>query len=395
MPFRVMITLLTVMAADNPFVYGEIVAAGAFADRDEDYHRLTADLRAGQKVFLISPRRYGKSSLVRRTLDALARERVLTVSVTVAGSSSYVGFLEAYAHALLSAGTPASRLRQWAADLLRSVRPELRVEASESGATAVSLSFPLVRTSRDVERLAAEVFALPGRIAAARKRPMAIALDEFQAIASFNGGSVEEALRAAVQQQRDVGYVFAGSEPSLMERMISPRRPFYKAGPVMRLQKIDAGEFAAWLDARFTKTGLRADAGLGAAIVDLADNVPYDVQRLAHETWDDVRAAGRKTVGVDDLHATLTRMMRQQGTVFEEQWQRLTLAQRGVLRALVLEQGRELLSSDVRQRHRLAGASSVQSSIAALVREDIVMRDGPRYMLTDSLYREWIARRTF
>lgn len=398
------------MAADNPFVYGEIVAAGAFADRDEEYHRLTTDLGAGQKVFLISPRRYGKSSLIRRTLDALARERVLTVSVTVAGSSSYVGFLEAYAQALLAADTPVSRLRQWAGELMRSIRPEITVDASGPGTAAVSLSFPAVRSARDVERLAAEVFALPGRIAAARKRKMAIALDEFQTIASFDppassgsprassrgdGFRVEEALRAAVQQQRDVGYVFAGSEPSLMERMISSRRPFYKAGPVMRLQKIDPDEFAGWLEARFTKTGLRAEAGLGAALVDLADNVPYDVQRLAHETWDDVRAAGRKTVGLDDLHTTLTRMMRQQATIFEEQWQRLTLAQRGVLRALVLEQGHELLSADVRQRHRLAGASSVQSSIAALVREDIVMRDGPRYMLTDSLYREWIARRTF
>lgn len=384
------------MAADNPFIYGEIVAAGAFADRDEEYHQLTTDLRAGQKVFLISPRRYGKSSLIRRTLDALARERVLTVSVTVAGSSSYVGFLEAYAHALLAVDTPAGKLRQWAAELMRSVRPEITVDASGPGTSAVSLSFPTVRSTRDVERLAAEVFALPGRIAAARKRPMVIALDEFQAIAAFDSGTaVEEALRAAVQQQRDVGYVFAGSEPSLMERMVSSRRPFYKAGPVMRLQKIDPVEFGDWLEARFTKTGLKAEAGLGAALVDLADNVPYDVQRLAHETWDDVRAAGRKTVGLDDLHTTLTRMMRQQGTVFEEQWQRLTLAQRAVLRALVLELGRELLSAGVRQRHRLASASSVQSSLAALVREDIIMRDGPRYMLTDSLYREWIARRTF
>jgi hypothetical protein len=224
---------------------------------------------------------------------------------------------------------------------------------------------------------------------------MAIALDEFQTIAAFNGGSVEEALRAAVQQQRSVGYVFAGSEPSLMERMIGPRRPFYKAGPVMRLQKIDPQEFADWLDARFAKTGLKPEDGLGASIVDLADNVPYDVQRLAHETWDDVRAAGRKTVGVEDLHATLSRMLRQQSTVLEEAWQRLTLAQRAVLRALVLEQGRELLSADVRRRHRLAGASSVQSSLTALVNADIVMRDGPRYLLTDSLYREWIARRTF
>jgi hypothetical protein len=396
------------MAATNPFIYGEIVAAGAFADRDEEYHRLTTDLASGQKIFLISPRRYGKSSLIRRSLDSLAKERVITVSVTVAGSSSYIGFLENYARALIAAETPAGKFRQWAAELLRAVRPEISIDAGgpeRMGLPSVSLSFPTVRTARDAGRLATEVFALPGRIAAARKRKMAIALDEFQTIASFdsstssgsksNGGSVEEALRAAVQQQRDVGYVFAGSEPSLMDRMIGPRRPFYKAGPVMRLQKIAPDEFADWLDARFAKTGFRPDEGLGAAIVDLADNVPYDVQRLAHETWDDARAAGKKSVGVDDLHGTLSRILRQQGIVFEETWQRLTLAQRGVLRALVLESGEELLSAGVRERHRLAGASSVQSSLAALVREDIVMRDGQKYMLTDSLYREWIARKTF
>ncbi len=391
------------MAAANPFIYGEIVAAGAFADRDEEYHRLTTDLAAGQKIFLISPRRYGKSSLIRRSLDSLAKERVITVSITVAGSSSYIGFLENYARALIAAETPVGRFRQWAAELMRTIRPEISVDAGgpyRMGPPGVSLSFPSVRTARDAGRLATEVFALPGRIAAARKRKMAIALDEFQTIASFDeaprgSGGVEDALRAAVQQQRDVGYVFAGSEPSLMDRMISPRRPFYKAGPVMRLQKIDPAEFAEWLDARFAKTGLRPEDGLGAAIVDLADNVPYDVQRLAHETWDDARAAGKKSVGVDDLHGTLSRILRQQGIVFEETWQRLTLAQRGVLRALVLESGEELLSAGVRQRHRLAGASSVQSSLAALVREDIVMRDGARYLLTDSLYREWIARKTF
>ncbi len=386
------------MAATNPFIYGEIVAAGAFADRDEEYHRLTTDLAAGQKIFLISPRRYGKSSLIRRSLDSLAKERVITVSVTVAGSSSYIGFLENYARALIAAETPIGRFRQWAAELLRAVRPEISVDPGgpgRMGLPSVSLSFPTVRTARDASRLATEVFALPGRIAAARKRRMAIALDEFQTIASFDEGSVEEALRAAVQHQRDVGYVFAGSEPSLMDRMIGPRRPFYKAGPVMRLQKIDPIEFAAWLDARFTKTGLRPEERLGSAIVDLADNVPYDVQRLAHETWDDARAAGKKSVGVEDLHGTLSRILRQQGIMFEETWQRLTLAQRGVLRALVLESGAELLSAGVRQRHRLAAPSSVQSSLAALIREDIVMRDGSRYMLTDSLYREWIARKTF
>ena len=381
-------------AAANPFIYGEIVTSAAFADRDAERQRLGRDLAAGQKVFLISPRRYGKSSLVRDVLRGLARENVLTAEVTVASSSSYVGFLEAYAQALIAADTPASRLRRWAGELLQTVRPELRFDTDPVGRSRFALAFPAVRTARDTARLAAEVFALPGRIAAVRKQRMAIALDEFQAIASFNGGSVEHALRAAVQDQRAVGYVFAGSEPSLMERMLGPRRPFYKAGPVMRLEKIDETVFADFIDERFAATGVQPEDGLGAAIVDLAANVPYDVQRLAHETWDDVKATGSRTAGLADLHNTLTRLLGEQHTVFEESWQRLTLPQRAVLRALVLQDGRGLLSADVRTRHRLPGASTVQAALAALVRQDIVMKEGSRYVAGDSLYREWVARQT-
>lgn len=379
----------------NPFVYGEIVTTDAFADRETERDRLRRDLASGQKVFLISPRRYGKSSLVRDVLRSLARDGILTVEVTVAASSSYVGFLESYARALVTAETPVSRVRQWAVDLLKAVRPEVRMETAPAGDASLRLAFPSVRSSRDAARLASEVFALPAKIAAARKQRLAIALDEFQAVEAFDEGGVEHTLRAAVQEQRAVGYVFAGSEPTLMERIISAKRPFYKAGPVMRLQKIEPAVFADWLERRFKASGQRPEPGLGMAIVELAGNVPYDVQRLAHETWDDVHDAGRRAATLDDLHATLTRLLNEQHTVFEESWQRLTLAQRAALRALVLEDGREMLSSDVRTKHRLAGASSVQSALGALVKQDVVMKDGPVYVVTDSLYREWVARRTF
>jgi hypothetical protein len=383
------------MSPDNPFVYGEIVSAAAFADRDEERARLAADLAAGQKVFLISPRRYGKSSLVRDVMRGLARQNFLTVEVTVAASSSYIGFLEAYAHALVAADTPASRLRRWATELLGAIRPEFRMDADPTGRAKFALAFPAVRTARDAARVAAEVFALPARIAAARKQRMAVALDEFQTIAAFDGGTVEHALRAAVQDQRQVGYVFSGSEPSLMERMLGPRRPFYKAGPVMRLQKINAQDFAVFIESRFQGSGVRPEAGLGEAIVDLAANVPYDVQRLAHETWDDVKAAGRKAASVEDLHLTLTRLLGEQQTVFEESWQRLTLPQRAVLRAVVIEEGKEVMSADVRARHRLPGTSTVQAALAALLRQDIITKDQGRYVAVDSLYREWVARKTF
>jgi len=383
------------VAGENPFVYGEIVPKSAFVDREAERDRLVTDLADCQKVFLISPRRYGKSSLVRQALGALSKQSVITLEVTVSAFSSYVAFLEGYTRALASLDSRSERARSWIRDFFRGVKPELRVEAGASGG-GLTVSFPSVRTQRDAARLAEEVFALPARIAARLECTLAIALDEFQAIASYNGGSVEQALRAAVQQQRRVGYVFSGSEPSLMEQMIGPRRPFYKAGPVMRLGRIPPDVFSAFIEEKFRKSGFNPEEGFGAAIIDLSGNLPYDVQRLAHETWDDVSSRRKRGVGLEDLHATLHRLLAEQDTIFEAVWQRLTLAQRAALRAVVLERGAGVLSADVRERHRLGGASSVQKALEALQREDIVTReDDGTYAVVDSLMREWVARKTY
>lgn len=379
---------------ENPFVYGEIVPVGAFADRLDELDRLVRDLESGQKVFLISPRRFGKSSLIAQALATLRRRGALAAEVTVASHSSYVAFLEGYTRALVALETSWERARVWLRDAFRSTRPEVRLEPGAAGVGRMAVSFPGVHAERDVNRLAAEVFELPGRIASARKRRVVVALDEFQAVTAFDGGRIEQMLREAVQRQRQVGYVFAGSEPTLMERMVGPRRPFYKAGPVMRLDRIPPDAFAAFIESRFAKSGIRPEAGLGAAMVDLGGNLPYDVQRLAHETWDDLRAAGRKRATIEDLHTTLRRLLLEHEPVLEARWQRLTLAQRATLRAVVLGEGRELLSAGARVRYRLGGPSSVQHSLGALVRDDIVMREGSRFVAIDSLLREWVARRT-
>jgi len=378
--------------AANPFVYGEVVPKSAFVGRKAELDRLVADLADGQKVFLISPRRYGKSSLIRHAFGALGRDRVDTLEVTVSSFSSYVAFLEGYVRAL-AALDARDQGRSWLRDLFTTFRPELRADRDAGG---LAVSFPAVRTPRDAARLGAEVFALPGRLAARRGRRLVIALDEFQAVTGYDGGNVEQALRAAVQLQRQVGYVFAGSEPSLMEQMVSSRRPFYKAGPIVRLGRIPADAFARFIDDRFKKSGLTPEAGLGTGIVDVAGNLPYDVQRLAHETWDDVTAARARAVSLEDVHQTLHRLLAEQEIFFESLWQRLTLSQRAVLRAVVLDHGHEILGADVRTRYRLGGASSVQTSLAALQRLDLIAReDDGRYAVVDSLMREWVARKTF
>src|SRR4051795_10858204 len=134
----------------NPFVYGEVVPAAAFVDREIELERLSDDLRAGQKIFLISPRRYGKSSLVRQALAAVSRSGVLTAEVTVSSFSSYVAFLEGYAQALVSIETRLDRVKAWLRDFVVSVRAEVRVEPDRAGARQLTVAFPAVRTERDV-----------------------------------------------------------------------------------------------------------------------------------------------------------------------------------------------------------------------------------------------------
>ena len=137
----------------NPFVYGEVVPASAFVDRVAELDRLVRDLAAGQKVFLISPRRYGKSSLVRRALAAMSQKGALTVEVTVSSFSSYVAFLEGYARALAAAETKSDRARTWLRDAISSTRIDLsadaRVDPSGHGAASMRVAFPNARTDRD------------------------------------------------------------------------------------------------------------------------------------------------------------------------------------------------------------------------------------------------------
>ena len=164
----------------------------------------------------------------------------------------------------------------------------------------------------------------------------------------------------------------------------------------MRLEKIDPNEFADFIDARFAGSGVRPEDGLGAAIVELAENVPYDVQRLAHETWDDVKAAGKKTAGLDDLHAHADAAAR-----------RAAHGVRRIVAAADAAAARRAARAGARGRPRAAvGGRAVappparhvdafRPALAALVRQDIITKDTGRYVTVDSLYREWVARKTY
>src|SRR5262247_3470932 len=110
---------------ENPFIFGEIVKQRHFVDREKELQSLTRDLADGQKVFLLSPRRFGKSSLVSMALLKLKKRHIRTVSLTVSSYSSYAQFLEKFAEKVLRAAGRWERVKDWVTRFGRQVKPDV------------------------------------------------------------------------------------------------------------------------------------------------------------------------------------------------------------------------------------------------------------------------------
>jgi uncharacterized protein len=374
---------------ENPFVFGEIIEEPNFVDREQELTQLVRDLADGQKIFLLSPRRFGKSSLVALALLRLRKRYIHTVSITVSSYSSYTQFLEKFAEKVLRAAGPWERVKDWVTRFGRSVKPDIGYNMT-TGEVSVSLG---KGPGFNPVPIAPEVFAMPGELAKNAGFRMAICLDEFQQIADFDSGSVENAIRNQVQEQREVGYVFAGSQPSLMREMLSSRRPFHKAGPQIFLDKIPADAWKEFIARQFAKRSRKVSKGAMEALLTTADLIPYDVQRIAHELWDYAELRDKRELDTPDVHTVTESLVAGQSTWYENLWEQLSAGQRGVLQALAERGPAEIYSQAVRNDFRLGPASSVQKALHSLDTKDILDRYNDKYFFLDPLFPCWIRKK--
>jgi uncharacterized protein len=374
---------------ENPFVFGEIIDDANFVNRTDELSNLVRDLADGQKVFLLSPRRFGKSSLVALALLKLKKRHIHTVNLTVSSYSSYAQFLEKFAEKVLRAAGPWERVKDWVTRFGREVKPDVSINMA-TGEISLSLG---KGAGFDPAPIAPDVFALPGELTKNAGFRMAICLDEFQQISQFNGGSVENAIRNQVQEQREVGYVFAGSQPSLMEEMLSAKRPFHKAGPQMFLDKIPANDWKDFITRHFRKRSRTLDEQGLETLLASADLIPYDVQRIAHELWDYAELKDKRQLDVSDVKSVIESLVTSQSTYYELLWEQFSARQRAALQAIAYRGASEIYSQAVREEFRLGPASSVQKALQSLDSRDILDRYKGNYFFLDPLFPSWIRRK--
>ena len=376
-------------AHENPFIFGEIIDDENFVNRTTELRQLVRDLADGQKVFLLSPRRFGKSSLVAMALLKLKKRHIHTVNLTVSSYSSYAQFLEKFAEKVLRAAGPWDRVKDWVTRFGRQVKPDVNYNIT-TGEVSLSLG---KGAGFDPAPIAPEIFALPGELTRNGDFRMAICLDEFQQITEFNGGSVENVIRNQVQEQRGVGYVFAGSQPSLMQEMLSASRPFHKAGPQVFLDKISAPDWKQFITAQFQRRGRTVTEPALELLLNAADLIPYDVQRIAHELWDQAELQNKKQLDVSDVEAVVNALVSGQSTYFELLWEQLAPRQRAALQALAARGATDLYSQTLREEFRLGPASTLQKSFQSLDAKDILDRYKGEYFFLDPLFPLWIKKR--
>jgi len=374
---------------ENPFIFGEIIEQPNFVNRTDELNQLIRDLADGQKVFLLSPRRFGKSSLVALALLKLKKRHIHTVSLTVSSYASYAQFLEKFAEKVLRAAGPWDRVKDWVARFGRIVKPDVNYNMA-TGEVSVSLGRG---SGFDPTPVAPEVFAMPGELTKNAGFRMAICLDEFQQISEFDGGSVENTIRNQVQKQREVGYVFAGSQPSLMKEMLSAERPFHKAGPQMFLDKIPASAWEEFIARQFAKRGRKLDEQAMETLLATADLIPYDVQRIAHELWDYAELKDKRDLSTSDVNSVIDALVSSQSTYYELLWEQRSAGQRAVLQALAQRGASAIYSQAVRSEFRLGPASTVQKALQSLDSKDVLDRYKEAYFFLDPLFPHWIRKK--
>lgn len=372
----------------NPFRYGQIVGPEAFCDRERERADLRRAMENGERLFVFSERRMGKSSLVLRALDELSPERYLKLYVDLWPTESAGSFArrlaQVFAERLESA---AERRLETFARYISRLRPVLSVDSA--GKPTLSIA---VGDQRDPAPELEEVLAAPARAAQDRGLRLVVVFDEFQRVFEYESDLVERTLRSAVQAQSDAAFVFLGSRKHLLQSMLLDQsRPLYRAGGHYPLGPIATVHWRPFISERFAQ----ADKAIDELVIDhlcgLTGGHPFYTQHLCHAVWELCDAGQR--ADVDLVEEALTLLLARERHAYSAQWETLTLNQRRLLTGLAVEApGQAVTATSFYTRYAISSASSVQRAIEGLLARDLVEREEGSYLIADRFLQLWIRR---
>ncbi len=374
--------------SDNPFRIGEYVTGYHFADREDEVARIREAMLSGSSLLVYGPRRMGKSSTITNAaaLAHLARPKPIIVSVDI---STATNLYDVATRLLRSLYMETRWLKLRLEDLLGGLAPRVTVKLDEHGGPP-AITFGLDRrTASEEQRQGAleGVISRLSQIGEDTRRPVAVVLDEFQAIGNFAGESSEWHLREVIQRHGDLAFICAGSQESLIHDLIGPKRAFYKMFELLPLGPIEEHVFADWLEERLAR-GSGVEPGVGLELLRLAGPRTQDIIQVARQLYFRGLAAKRR-VGLEDARLALNDVVRGEMPLLRSLWNSLSGQQQDVLRVVALGV-EQLYSAEVRDQYALPGTSSIHKAVEVLTERGLLTRADERVVFDSPFFLEWV-----
>lgn len=376
------------MATDNPFIFGKAAEGPFFTDRAEDAKRLNANLTHGINTILISPRRWGKTSLVKKVIVEMDRPDIKPVFIDIFQCKSEYEFYHAFASAVIK--QTSSKLDEWvetAKTFLSNISPKFSFGSDPLNDFSLSFEW---NPKDDTE---ADILQLPEKIAQKKNVHIVLCLDEFQQIADFTDTvKFQKKLRSLWQHQQNVTYCMFGSKKHLMESIFNDKSmPFYKFGDMMFLKKIPTEEWVPFICAKFKDTGKRITPEQATMICEATENLSSYVQHLAWVVW----YKSDKVVTNKDIIAAINDLLEQNKVFFQREVEQLSELQLNFLRALANGITTGFSRKEVIKKYRLESSANVQSVKKALLKRDLIDVDGQEISFNDSLFKLWLKQQKY
>jgi AAA+ ATPase superfamily predicted ATPase len=384
---------MSVPVRHNPFEFGGELKASSLIDREQELDQVVRTIEDGGKLFLIGPRRYGKTSILAAAEEKLADSGVAVLRYDAEVYESLGHLAEALLAGAARKLTPTlekagEAIKRFASKL----KPQVDYDLADQ---SLSLTFgasskPAVTSLPPLT----DVLNIIDRMAAAEGRRAAVILDEFQQIIEEGGTTAERQIRGTVQRHHHTAYVFAGSKTRMLADMTNdPARAFWKLGARLFLGPIPREAWREFLNRGFTRSAFKVQPAALEHLMDVAEDVPFNIQQLANTGWELLRASGGGTLTARRVDEALVRLVNRENSSYTQLWNSLTRQQKVALKAVIDERGVDLRSAAVLARYGIA-ASTMHKMLKVLDSRGLIREEESigsiRYRLEDPFFARWL-----
>lgn len=372
----------------NSFVYGVAVTGYNFTGRETETQRLKANFEGGINTILISPRRWGKTSLVKHVCQQLDSNKVIPVFFDMFTCRSEYDFYNALAAAILKQTTsPAERWMDNARDFLVRLTPKISVSPEPNSDFALSLGITPKTHSPE------EILQLAETIAIKKQKRIVVCIDEFQQIGEFPDSlSIQKRLRSVWQHQQWTSYCLFGSKKHLMSSIFQRRNmPFYQFGDTIFLKRLTSEQWTEYIVSHFEQFNKHITEQQAARICELVDHYSAYVQQLSWIIFSSMKEGEHVTDRL--IENGLNDLIDSNELLFMQQTESLTTYQMNFLRAVVSGVSQDFGEKRIREEFNLGSNSNIARLKKALIDRDLIDSDGRIITISDPVFSIWFKRR--